>query len=151
MAKIRIVGIDGQGVGETFEAEATAKLIAVDRSVIWARQKAGGPADLAYVDNGATTMTFDLLFDGVAAATPVQPSIASLGQFTSVDSTLKRPPRVRVSFGPMKGSGAIPPFDAVIETCAVHYLVFDANGVPLQAEVTIRCTEAGKLAAHLTP
>jgi hypothetical protein len=68
-----------------------------------------------------------------------------------VDATLRRPPRVRVAFGPMKGSGAIPPFDAVIETCSVRYLVFDANGVPLQAVVTLQCKEAGKVATHVLP
>ncbi len=151
MAKVRIVGVDGQVSGVAFEADASAKEIVVDRSVIWARQKAGGPADLVYVDSGPTKMTLELMFDGVGATTPVQPTIASLAQFTAVDATLKRPPRVHVSFGPMKGSGAIPPFDAVIETCSVRYLVFDANGIALQAMVTIGCTEAGKLAAHLTP
>jgi hypothetical protein len=149
MANLRIVGVDGQVSGTTFEAQATAKDIVVDRSATWRRQKSGGPADLDYVDSGPTTMTFEVLLGGVDAAAPVQPSIAGLRQFTDVDATLKRPPKVRVAFGPAKGAGAMPPFDAVIETCSVRYLAFDGDGVALQAMATIRCREAGKLAvAH---
>lgn len=147
MAKVRIVGVDGQASGAAFEAQATAQEIILDCSMTWTRQKVGGPADLDYVNSGPTTMTFELIFDGADAATLVQSAIAGLSQFTEVDATLKRPPRVRVSFGPMKGSGAIPPFDAVIETCSVRYLAFDGAGVALKAMVTIRCREAGKLAA----
>jgi Contractile injection system tube protein len=151
VAQVRIVGLEGQTQGVTLQAQVTAKEIIVSRAVTWQPQQSG-PDDLTYIGTGPTMMRFELLFDGVDSATPVQPDIANLHQFSDIDPILKRPPKIEVSYGPTQLSGIVPPIQAVIEACAVRYLVFDASGVALRALVTLTCKQADKVsAAHQLP
>jgi contractile injection system tube protein len=145
MPDLKIVGLEGAVNGVTVQAQVTAKEIHLDRAVTWKQQAKGGPADLQYVGSGPATMTLEILFDGVGSATPVQPHVASLRQFTDVDAVLKRPPKIQVIYGAAQAAGVLPPFDAVIEWCSIRYLVFDPNGVALQAIVTLGCREAKRL------
>jgi hypothetical protein len=39
----------------------------------------------------------------------------------------------------------IPAFDAVIESVSVKYTIFDGNGMPLRATVSMRLVEARKI------
>jgi hypothetical protein len=52
---------------------------------------------------------------------------------------------VRVLYGLPRAAGTIPPFDGVIETLSVRYLMFSENGVPLRATVSLRIKEADRI------
>jgi hypothetical protein len=94
-------------------------------------------------------MSFELMFDGFESGTPVQPVIALLQRFSSIDPGLKRPPKVRVSCGSQPG--VMPVFEAVIETLSVRYLMLDPNGVVLRATAALRLKEAGHLKVGQPP
>jgi hypothetical protein len=69
-----------------------------------------------------------------------------LQKLSEVDTSLKRPPKLRVVWGPEGTAGGLPKFDAVIQNLGVKYTMFDVNGKPLRATVRLRLMEAQKLA-----
>ena len=88
-------------------------------------------------------MSFELLFDEAQSSKSIQPQIDKLNQFTSIDGTFHRPPKVKVTSD--SAAGAIPTFDAVIEAISVRYTMFAPNGVPVRATVDVRLRQAAHL------
>jgi len=142
---VTFVAIEGQHQGATVHVQASANEVIVDRSVTWKPQAGGGPADFTFGGSGPRAMTVQLIFDGVQSSIPVEPDVEKLQQFTAVDTILKRPPRVQISFGSGRSDSLIPPFKGVIESCSIRYQSFNPQGMPLVAAVTIKCKEAEHL------
>lgn len=147
MAKLRITAIDGEHSGDVLEAQFNPKEIVVDKTVPWQQQPHQGPADLQFEHADPARMTFELLFDEAQSSKSIQPSIDRLNQFTSVDATFHRPPKVKVTWG--SGAGVMPAFDAVIEAVSVRYTMFAENGIPVRASVDVRLRQAAHLKVHV--
>src|SRR5215470_17163960 len=113
MADVTFVALEGQHQGVAVRMQATAKGIIVDRLMTWKPQKKSA-ADFTFGGSGPVSMTLELLFDGVQSSTPVQPDLDKLQPFMAVDSILKRPPKVQVSFGSGRFDALIPPIKGVI-------------------------------------
>jgi hypothetical protein len=143
MAKLRITCLEGEHQGDVLEAQFNPKEIEVDRLVPWEPQPHKGPGDLEFEQVDGARMTFELLFDGVETMKSVQPPVDRLRQFSSVDASLHRPPKVKVTWG--SGAGVMPGFDGVIESVAVRYVMFAESGVPIRATVGVRLREAAHL------
>ena len=145
MGDLRIIGLEGAASGVTVQAQFNPTEIVVVRLVDWRVQPKKGPTDLDYITTAPKAMTFELLFDGFESGIPVQPHIAKLHQLSDVDRDLKRPPKVRVSFGSDRIAGVIPKLEAVIEAVSVRYLMFNESGVALRANVMLKFKEADDL------
>ena len=145
MAKLTIVGVEGAVSGVTLESQFNPKEISIDKSVPWQLQKTTGPGDLEFTLANPKTMSFELLFDGFESGASIQDEIGTLHQLSDIDPSLKRPPKVKVIWGPGSGAGMIPAFEAVVESMTVKYTMFDGNGMPVRATVNIRFVEARKI------
>ena len=106
MVLMTIIGLEGGVNGATVHAQFNPKEISIDRAVNWRQQPKQSPADLEYVGSEPKTMSFELMFDGFESGTPVQPAVEILQRFSEVDSTLKRPPKIRVMCGSQPGDDA---------------------------------------------
>ncbi len=144
--KLKIIGLEGGANGLTVTAQFNPKEISVDRSIPWQKQKKKGPADLEFTGGDPKTMSFELMFDGFETGQPVQVEIEKLHKLSDMDTSLKRPPKVKVIWGSEGGAGMIPKFECVIESVAVKYTMFDGNGVAVRATANIKVKEAGNLA-----
>ena len=144
MTSLRIVALEGAHAGIELDAQLGPTQIVLDRAIVWQRQANKGPGDLAYERTEPAHMSFELLFDGTQTSTSVQPQIDTLQQLCAVDSILHRPPKVAVSWG--RGAGALPKFEAVIESISVRYVQFADGGVPLRATADVKLEQA----VHLT-
>jgi hypothetical protein len=149
VAKLQITALDGEHAGQVLEAQFNPKELSVDRAVPWQQQASKGPADLEFEQAEPARMSFELLFDGVEAATSVQPPIDKLTQFSSVETGLHRPPRVKVTWG--SAAGGMPAFNGVIEAVSVRYVMFAPNGIPLRATVQVRLKQAAHVSVNVTP
>jgi hypothetical protein len=146
MARLQITALEGQYEGEALKARLNPKEIVFEQAVPWQQQPKKGPADLAFERAEPAQMSFELLFDEGEAAASVQPQIDKLRRFSGVDTLLHRPPKVRVALG--GGAGAMPAFDAVVESVSVRYLLFAENGVPVRATADVRLKQAAHLTVH---
>ncbi len=90
-------------------------------------------------------MSFELLFDSFESGSPIQDTIGTLQALSDVDAGLKRPPKVKVVWGAEGAPGMIPKFEGVVESMNVKYTMFDSNGMPLRATVSVRLIEARKI------
>jgi hypothetical protein len=149
-AKLKIITleqVDGQDI--TVEAQFNPKEVAVDKSVPWQQQKKKGPNDLEYTGGSPRTMSFELLFDGFETNTSIQPHIDKLHRISEmIDKNAadkKRPPKLRVIWGPQTESVAFPKFEAVIESLAVKYTMFTPDGVAVRATANVKFKEAEAL------
>lgn len=145
MAKLTIVGVEGAVSGVALESQFNPKEISIDKSVPWQLQKTPGPGDLEFTSANPKTMSFELLFDGFESGSSIQDEIGTLHQLSDIDPSLKRPPKVKVIWGPGSGAGMIPAFEAVVESMTIKYTMFDGNGMPVRATVNIRFVEARKI------
>lgn len=145
MAKLRIVGTEGNANGVVVEAQFNPKEIVIEKSIPWQRGK--GPSDLKYVGREPRTMSCELLFDGAASGTSIQSEIDKLNTLSDVDIALKHPPKITVVWGPEGGGDLLPRFDAVIETLVVKYTTFDGDGKPLRATADLKFKEARNIMA----
>ena len=145
MDKLRIIGLEGGTSGVTVEAQFNPKEISVDKSVPWQKQKTQGAGDLEFSAAEPMTMSCELMFDGFEAGLSIQDEIDRLHSLSDVDSSLKRPPKVKVVWGAEGAPGTIPTFEAVIESVGIRYTMFDGNGRPLRATVRLGFKQARKL------
>ena len=99
MAKLRIAAAEGAHLGEVLEAQFNPKEVDLDRAIPWQQQVHKGPADLEFERADPARMVFELLFDGAETSKSVQPQLDKLRLFSSVDEALRRPPKVKVSWG----------------------------------------------------
>jgi hypothetical protein len=145
MDKLTIVGTEGSASGVIVEAQFNPKEISIDKSVPWQKRKTNGPGDLEFTVAEPKTLSCELMFDGFESAEPIQAEIEKLHVMSDVDPGLKRPPKLKVVWGDEGAPGMIPAFAAVIESLGVKYTMFDGNGKPLRATVSLRFKEARKI------
>ena len=145
MAKLTITGLEGGVSGVTLESQFNPKEISIDKSVPWQLQKTPGPGDLEFTSANPRTMSLELMFDGFESGSSIQDEIETLHRLSDVDPGLKRPPKVKVVWGSEGAPGMIPKFEAVVESIGVKYTMFDGNGRPVRATVSIRFVEARKI------
>jgi len=144
MAALRLTALEGQHRGDVLEAPADPKEIVLDRAIVWQRQAHKGPGDLEFEHAEPARMSFELLFDGAAASTSVQPQVDKLQRLGGVDAILHRPPKVDVSWG--SGAGVMPAFVGVVESVTVRYTLLAESGTPLRATADVVLREAAHLA-----
>jgi hypothetical protein len=145
MGNLKIIGLEGATSGLTVEVQFNPKEISIDKSVPWKRQKTKGAGDLEFTAAEPMTLSCELLFDGFESGAHIQDQIGKLDRLSDIDTSLKRPPKVTVVWGAEGAPGMIPKFEAVIESLAVKYTMFDGNGMPLRATVNLRFKEAHNL------
>jgi hypothetical protein len=153
-ATLKIISLDND---ITVEAQFNPKEVSLDKSIPWNKQKKKGPADLEYTGGEPKTMGFELLFDGFETGTSVEDKIKQLHDLTDAtvqldkkDEKKKRPPKVAIVWGTQGArdsvGGGIRKFTGVIESVAVKYTMFLADGKAVRATVNIKVKEAENLA-----
>jgi hypothetical protein len=99
------------------------------------------------------TLSVALLFDGFEKNESVQPMVNTLEQMaTVIDATAKddkkrRPHHVAVIYGAAMLEDGKPPktFQGVITSLSTKYSMFDVDGKPVRATVTVSLQEASRL------
>ena len=145
MNKLTISGLEGVASGLNVVAQYNPKEMGVEQVIDWRTARWEGP-DLDAVKMAPRTMSFELMFDTFESGTPIQETVASLHKLSGVDAGLKRPSKVKVVWG-ADAPGTLPAFEGVIESIGVKYTMFNADGVPLRATVSLRIIEARKVAS----
>ena len=146
MATLQITALEGQHQGEVFEAQFAPTEIVLEREILWQQQAHKGPTDVEFEQAEPARMSFELLFDEAESSTSVQPQLDRLHQLSSVDSILHRPPKVKVAWG--SAAGAMPTFNAVIESVSVRYALFAEDGLPVRATADVKLRQAAHVATH---
>ena len=139
MAKLTIVGVDGAVSGVALESQFNPKEISIDKSVPWQLQKTPGPGDLEFTSANPKTMSFELLFDGFESGSSIEDEIGTLHQLSDIDPSLKRPPKVKVIWGPGGGAGMIPAFEGVV---AWHHYAAPSDANRRLASDPLPCSAA---------
>lgn len=144
-SKLTIVGLES---GVTFTAQFNPKEIHIDKQVPWSKTKTSksDQPELEFSGAEGRSMSFDLSFDTYEAKTDVHSTW--LAKLLSLDMAMdpeggedrKRPTRVRVQWG----AGALK-FEGVIESVAIKYTTFLANGLPVRATCTVKLKEASRV------
>jgi hypothetical protein len=144
-AKLKIISLEN---GITVVAQFNPKEVQLDKAVPWQKQKKKGPADLEYTGGEPKTMSLELLFDGFELNRPIAGEIAALHGLTEHvnDGDKKRPPKVKVVWGPGTDTVSLPKFEGVVESVSVKYQMFAPDGMCLRATATVKLKEAGELA-----
>ena len=145
MDKFKIIGLESKARRVVVEAQFNPKEIGIDKSIPWQLQEKKGPADLEFNSGLPMTMDVELMFDGFESGSSIQGEIDKLHTLSDADATLKRPPKLKVVWGPEGAEGQMPKFEGVIEALAVRYLMFDADGKPLRATVRLKFKEANNI------
>ena len=145
MDKLTITGLEGGASGVTVQAQFNPKEISLDKSVPWQKQNTKGPGDLEFSSANPQTMSCELMFDGFESGAPIQDEIDKLQLLSDIDTNLKRPPKVKVVWGAEGAAGTIPKFEAVVESMAIKYIMFDGSGRPVRATIKMGLKQARKL------
>lgn len=144
-AKLKIIGLEGDASSVTVEAQFNPKEVGIEKSVPWQKQKKKGPADLEFTGAEPKTMSLELQFDGFEQNQSIQDTIDDLHTLSDMDSSLKRPPKVKVIWGPGTESVNLPKFEAVIESLSIKYTMFSPDGQVLRATANVKLKEAANL------
>ncbi len=144
MNKLMISGLEGRASGVNVIAQYNPKELGVEQVIAWRTVKWEGP-DLDSAMAAPKTMSFELMFDSLESGTPIQDTVVTLLTLTNIDAALKRPSRVKVAWGTNGASDVMPAFEGVIESIGVKYTMFDGDGVPLRATISLRLIEARKV------
>jgi hypothetical protein len=117
---------------------------------------------LQFINGEAEKLTLELFFDttdeGGAGedAVSVSTEVDEFYRLVKVDGSLHAPPIVRVTWGdefpgPAGGDseGPAPVFDAVVDSVQRKYTLFNADGVPLRANVTVSLREYKTISEQL--
>jgi len=146
-ATLKIIGLEGAANTVAVEASFNPKEIQLDKSVPWQKQKKKGPADLEFTGAEPKTISLELMFDGFEQNASVQGKLDDLHKLSDMDTGLKRPPKVKVIWGTGTDSdgGALPKFEAVIESVSIKYTMFSPEGKVLRATANVKLKEASDL------
>jgi hypothetical protein len=122
--------------------------LTINKSVPWQKSKSSeqgeGPV-LEFASSDSAIITFETAFDTTATDESVyRKYIVPLENLTNVDDELKRPPMVKVIWGPGANSTSLPDFQGVIESMSSRYTMFLPSGMPVRATCTIRIKEASR-------
>ena len=123
--------------------------ITIDKSVPWQKSKSSqqgeGPV-LEFTGADPGTLVFETAFDTTATDESVyRKFIVPLENLMKVDEGLKRPPRVKVIWGP--DTNTLPAFEGVVESMSSRYTMFSPSGMPVRATTSISMKEASKAEA----
>jgi len=129
--------------GQQVEAYFNPKEVSIDKKVSWNKHKstkANNPM-LEFTDGEPKNFSCELLFDGYETKTNVHAKyVKVLDEFTKIIPAKKRPPMCIFLWGKFPG------FMGVLESLSAKYTMFLHDGTPVRATVTIKMTEAEKLA-----
>jgi hypothetical protein len=161
-AKFWIKSLD---TGLTVSAQFNPKELQIDRAVPWSppgeagkeNSKGGskGGIDLEFTGAKGRSLTVELLFDeyesqagdrfkvSVAERVRDLETLASVREPGAKKEDLRRPHWCVCSWG-----SAMKRFQCVIENISTKYTMFDTDGTPLRATVTLKLTEADSVSAQ---
>ncbi len=145
-AKLKILQLEPAGCVRKVVAQFNPKEIQIDKAISWKKQeKKQGAADLEFTGGEPKTMSVELLFDGYESGDSVQPQLDDLEKMTMHFGSghhEKRPPMVRVIWGPQEASLNLPTFTSVIESVSIKYTMFSKDGIALRATATVKLKQA---------
>jgi len=144
-AKLKILALDPPRTTHKVVAQFNPKEVQIDKAVPWQKHNHRGTSKLEYTGSDPRSMSLELLFDGFETGQSVQPAIDDLNRLTEHIGTAvdeKRPPRVKVIWGPGTDSVSLPEFSGVVESVSVKYTMFSGDGVVLRATATVKLKEA---------
>ena len=116
---------------------------------------------LQFVRGSTETLNLELFFDstenGTAdAATPVSSLVDNFYRLVKISGTLHTPPLLRIFWGEHfpglrndQSKRAVPAFDCIVTSCTRKYTLFNPDGVPLRAIVTLAVREYRTLEEQL--
>lgn len=116
---------------------------------------------LQFIRGSTETLNLELFFDSTengtgAEALPVTTKVDPFYQLVRITGKLHTPPLVRVVWGSQfpglrndKSVRPIPAFDCVVISCNRKYTLFNPDGVPLRATVTLALREYRTLEEQL--
>jgi hypothetical protein len=166
-AKFWIMSLDDPDL--VVAAQFNPKELQIDRAVPWSppgeagkeNSKKGSPTgvDLEFTGAKGRSLSVELLFDqyeddqGDPYSVDVADRVSKLEKLASVREPGKkdakederRPHHCVCSWGTALRSGTSNKFLCVIESIATKYTMFDTNGDPLRATVTLKLTEAASV------
>lgn len=139
LSKLMITVIDdgAQGPKGPFFALFNPKEYALSKSVPWNPQNSSGvdAPPLQFTSGQGETLDLELFFDTFERGTPVTGLTAPLHRLAMIDAGLHRPPRLLVSWGALK-------FQGVIESLNQRFTMFNSDGTPVRATLSIKMREA---------
>lgn len=111
--------------------------LTVNRTVKWDPLKSPGEnaPGLTFLQGESGTMSFKLILDTTATGEDVTAYTNQLLELTKVDTSIKRPPWVRLGWGRLKS------FKAVVNSVVLNFTYFAANGTPLRANAQLTLTQ----------
>lgn len=143
-AHLKIITVDGPKI--TIQGTFNPKELQVDEQVPWTQHDATKrAADLEYTGSQPRTMAFELFFDGFERQKSVARDLELLRALARPYGTgpdEKRPPKVRVIWGPAEDSVDLPRFTGVVESVSTKLTMFSPDGHVLRATASIKLKEA---------
>jgi len=140
--------IRNEDTGETMTVHFNPKELSIDKSVPWQKHKTSesDAPTLEFTASEPKTLGVELLFDTYETnpKRSVHGEIAKLDKLCKIinKDDKKRPPMVTWTWG-----DKMPTFKGVVESLAVKYTMFLADGTPCRATVTLKMKEASKVVA----
>lgn len=119
----------------------------------WLRVQSGREGytdDIEYTGSESRTLSFDLVLDGFEKNQSIEPQVRALEEMACVrlpderQDDLRRPHHCVVVFGE-KAQGSIGKVRCVITKLAVKYSMFNNDGIPVRANVSLTVKEAIKI------
>lgn len=112
--------------------------LTIEKSVPWQKQKSTSEQRspepvLEFTSPDSTVVYFETAFDTSGTNENVyRKYVEPVENLTLVDEELKRPPRVKVVWGP-----GLPAFEGVVESVGTKYTMFREDGMPVRATTNI--------------
>ncbi|WP_350282055.1 hypothetical protein [Nitrosomonas sp.] len=116
---------------------------------------------LQFVRGSTETLSLELFFDSTENGTgsnaePVTPRVDEFYQLVKISGDLHTPPIVRILWGEHfpglrndQSSRPVPAFDCIVTSCTRKFTLFNPDGVPLRAVVTLALREYRTLEEQL--
>lgn len=116
---------------------------------------------LQFVRGTTETLNLELFFDSTengtgASATPVTPRVDEFYQLVKISGDLHTPPIVRILWGEHfpglrndQSARPVPAFDCIVTSCSRKFTLFNPDGMPLRAIVTLAVREYRTLEEQL--
>jgi hypothetical protein len=147
MNTLTISGLEGGASTVSVTAQYNPKELGVEQVIAWRAVKWDGPS-YDSVAAASRTMSFELMFDGIESGTPIEETVAALHKLSDVDAKLKRPPKVKVAWGAAGAPGMMPPFEGIIDSLGCTYTMFQEDGTPVRATISLKLIAARKAVAR---
>jgi nucleoid-associated protein YgaU len=130
----------------------------IQKPVTWSPPNAAGSADkkstqtamnapiLIFGGGGSRILTLNLFFDSTESGTPLQDvrkqtnGILGLSRIEPIDPVPK-PPVCKISWGADPPSNSDFPFSGVVSNLTQEFTLFNSDGLPLRANLTVVFTE----------